>query len=455
MRLTLRLGVLMLGRGAQTHEVERALRGVLSGFGLSTADAVITNTTVSVSDIASDDAAATTVIQPVRDWRPDLNQLTAAATLAAAIRAGHTDLEAAEAELDHLVVAKHPYPRWLRFAAPALLSFAVTILFHGSLGDAATTLAIGLLLQPPLEWIERSELPHFFQVVFGVAATTLIVVLLVDAGLPIEGSLVLTGSLLRFLPGAELVSGMHDLIAGAYMSGIVRLAEVVLLGAAIAGSASLMLTFAERLDVQLQITAAGGVDWPAVAIVAAGATAVAFNACRLGVPPRRLLSVVALGALAVIIAQGFSPLFEELSPNARTLLAAFAIGTLGTLLAYRRRTPAAIWTVPAILPLLPDPATLLPLLAETEAAEQALQGQAFQTAFAVGVGVATGSIAVATYQRSRERYLKPVVDAMSDGITNHVVEPARRLGRRRRRRTPPAPSDDSGSAPRSLDDGRS
>ena len=390
----------------------------------------------------------TTAIQPVRDWRPDLNQLTAAATLAASIRDGATDLDAAEAEFDRIAAAPHPYPRWLRFVAPALLSFAVTILFHGSLGDAATTLAIGLALQPALEWIERSELPHFFQVVFGVAATALIVVLLVDAGLPIEGSLVLTGSLLRFLPGAELVSGMHDLIAGAYLSGIARLAEVLLLGAAIAGSASLVLTFAEQLDVDLQITAAGGVDWPAAAIVAAGATAVAFNACRLGVPPRRLLSVVALGALAVIVTQGFIPPSNDLSPNARTLLAAVAIGALGTLLAYRRRTPVAVWTVPAILPLLPDPATLLPLLAQTQTAEQALQGRAFQTAFAIGVGVATGSIAVATYQRSRERYLRPAVDAMSEGITHRFVEPARRFGQRRRRTDRPAPIPDSGSAPR-------
>src|SRR5690606_3722894 len=188
---------------------------------------------------------ATTAIQPVRDWGPDFSQLAAAAALAASIRDGHTDLDTAEADLENILSGRHPYAGWLRFAAPALLSFAVTIMFGGSLGDAATTLGIGLAIQPALAWIEHSELPRFFQVVFGVAATTLIVVLLVDAGLGIEGSLVLTGSLLRFLPGAELVSGMHDLIAGAYMSGVVRLAEVLLLGAATAGSASLILTSAE------------------------------------------------------------------------------------------------------------------------------------------------------------------------------------------------------------------
>ena len=108
-----------------------------------------------------------------------------------------------------------------------------------------------------------------------------------------------------------------------------------------------------------------------------------------------MLSVVILGALSVVIAQGFTPLFDDLSRNARILLAAVVIGALGTYLAHRRRTPAAIWTVPAILPLLPAPATLLPLLAATDkAAEQALQGQALETAFAIGVGVASGSIIV-------------------------------------------------------------
>jgi uncharacterized membrane protein YjjP (DUF1212 family) len=121
-------------------------------------------------------------------------------------------------------------------------------------------LGIGLAIQPALERIERSELTAFFQVVFGVSATALLVLLLVKLGLPIQGSLVLTGSLLRFLPGAALVSGMHDLIDGALMSGTARLAEVALLGAAIAGAAWLVLAFGATLGVRLQITSAGRVD---------------------------------------------------------------------------------------------------------------------------------------------------------------------------------------------------
>jgi hypothetical protein len=49
-----------------------------------------------------------------------------------------------------------------------------------------------------------------------------------------------------------------------------------------------------------------------------------------------------------------------------------------------------LWIVPAILPLLPAPATLLRLLAEPEAAQQALQGQALTIAFAIGAMTARG-----------------------------------------------------------------
>jgi uncharacterized membrane protein YjjB (DUF3815 family) len=297
-----------------------------------------------------------------------------------------------------------PYPSWFRFVAPALLSAAVTVMFGGTVLDSIVTFAIGLAIQPALEGIERGSLPLFFQVVFGVAATAILVVLLAGLGLPIDGGLVLTGSLLRFLPGAQLVAGMRDLIAGATVSGAANLAEVILLGVAIAGSASLVLAVGQTLfDVQLAISVEGGSAWPAIVIILAGAVAVAAYSVRIGVPARVVGSAAALGALAVLVANGFAPGFDDLDRNARTLVAALLIGVLGRLLAGRFETPSALWIVPAILPLLPAPATLLPLLAPSDEVRQLLQGQALTTAFLIGVGVATGDILAGTYQRYRGR----------------------------------------------------
>lgn len=151
-------------------------------------------------------------------------------------------------------------------------------------------------------------------------------------------------------------------------------------------------------------------------------------------PRRTLLSVAALGAVAVVLGQGLTPVSADLSRIARTLLAALVIGAVGRMLAHRSGAPAALWMVPAILPLLPSPSTLVPQFAETEAARQALEGQAGQTAFAIGVGVASGDIAVATYQRYRERVLEPVAGVVSDGLSTYVVRPAKRMARWWRRK---------------------
>jgi uncharacterized membrane protein YjjB (DUF3815 family) len=140
-------------------------------------------------------------------------------------------------------------------------------------------------------------------------------------------------------------------------------------------------------------------------------------------------------AKAMVLAQGLTSLSADLSRLPRTLLGSVVIGVIGTLLAHRSAAPTAIWTAPPILPLLPAPATLLPLLAETEAAQQALQGQAVQTAFAIGVGVASGSIIVATYQRYRERVLEPAAGVVSEGVSTYVVRPAMRRVRSWWRRT--------------------
>jgi len=413
----------MLASGAQATDIEASLRGVMRALGLPGAEAVVTYSTVSISFVAPGDAEATTAMQLVRDWRPDFSQLAAVATRAREIRDGRADLERAEAELLRIAAKARPYPGPLRFAAPGLSAAAATILFGGSLGDAATTLAIGLAIQPLLGRIERSQLPPFFQVVAGVSATALLVVLLVALGLPIDGGLVLTGGLLRFLPGNALVSGMRDLIDRSIMSGTARLTEGLLLAGAVAGGAATVLAIGASQGVRLQLSTDGVMDWAPAVTIAAGMVSVAFYAVGLGVPRRGLLSAAVLGGVAVAIGAGMATgVFGR-----QTLLAALAVGVLGRLIARRMEAPATLLMVPAILPLLPGLAIVQAMLAETQVQQIALLGDALGTAFAIGVGVASGDIVVATYQGLRERIVEPAVGAVSDGVAALIVRPAERL----------------------------
>jgi hypothetical protein len=68
----------------------------------------------------------------------------------------------------------------------------------------------------------------------------------------------------------------------------------------------LVLAFDENTDVQLRITTVGRTDGPDLVIVATGRVAVASYACRVDAPRPRMPSVVGVGALTVVLAQGLT-----------------------------------------------------------------------------------------------------------------------------------------------------
>jgi uncharacterized membrane protein YjjP (DUF1212 family) len=421
-RLALRMGVAMLASGAQTTDTETSLRGVMRALGLPGAEAAVTFSTVSISFVAPGDAQATTAMQMVRTWRPDFSRLAATAALARAIRSGTIDLAGAEATLDRIARQGTPHPRLVAFAAPGVSAAAATILFGGGPADAVATLAIGLAIQPFLARLAASDLPPFFQVGFGVSATAALVVLLVALGLPLQGGLVLTGGVLRFLPGNALVSGMRDLIDRSIVSGTARLAEALLLGGAVAAGAAAMIALGGYFDVTLRLTADGRVDWPAAVTIAAGVVAVVAYAIQLGVPREVLPWTAGVAVVGVAIGAGLVPT-GGLDP---TLPAALAIGVLGRLAARHLDTPATLIAVPAILPLLPGLTIVQAMLAPLQAVQIALLSEALVTAFAIGVGVASGDIIVASLQRLRERIVEPAVGAFTDGLAALVVGSADR-----------------------------
>jgi len=413
MRLALRMGVALLASGALATDIEMTLRRVMPALGLPGAEAVVTYSTVSISWVASGQAETSTAMQAVRRWRHDFSRLAAVGALARDIRAGTVDLPAAEEALDLIVARGRPYDRAVLLVAPGLSATAATVLFGGSGLDALATLLIALAIQPVLSRIGGSDLPQFFQVVAGVVSTAAAVVLLVAASLPIDGGLVLTGSVLRFLPGNALVAGMRDLIDRSIVSGTARLAEALLLGSAVAGGAALVLAAGSELGVRLQLSADGSGSWPLPATILAGALAVAFYGVQLGTPRGALVGAGVLGGLAVAVQEG---LLTSL-PGSPTLLAALAVGVLGRLIARRAEAPASLWVVPAILPLLPGLAIVQAMLAETPAQQASLLLGALVTAFTIGVGVASGDIVVAWWQQLHERVVEPAVGLVTVGVS--------------------------------------
>jgi uncharacterized membrane protein YjjB (DUF3815 family) len=316
------------------------------------------------------------------------------------------------------------------FLAPGISAAGSTLVFAGTPLDAAATLGIALLLQPAFIALDRTTLPPFFRLVFGAFGTTVLVALLVGLGLPIAGGLVLTGSLLRFLPGYALVSGFRDLVGESIMSGSARLAEALLLAAAVAGGTAFGVALAAAFNVQLSIISVGSADWGLLVGVPAAFVAVAGYTVRLGMPVKAVAGAAALGALAWLLYILLVDVRQLADASGATFISAIAIGVVGRVIALQTRAPAALWVVPAILLLLPGLQLVSAMLAITNAARIDGLLAAATTAFLLGTGVASGDIIVTTARRFRERIVKPAVGAVAGGVDVLVVDPVERVAER-------------------------
>jgi len=427
LRVAMRVAVAMLASGAQTDDVEAAIRTIASAYGLPAAQASVTFSIITISYDPAGDAGPTTLLHIVRDRTSDFGRLAGAAAIVRRVGDGELPLDLVEDELAQLEEQSSPYGRITTFMASGMSAAASTLVFGGDLLDAATTLAIALLLQPALKAIDRTTLPAFFRLAFGAFASTVLVGFAVWLGLPIVGGLVLTGSLLRFLPGYALVSGVRDLIDGSMISGTARTAEAILLAAAVAGGTALGLSLDGSFGVFLSIVVEGFTDWGTVVAAVSALVAVGAFAVTLGVPRRPAIQTAALGAVAWL---GFIALVGEqaaVSASLATLGAAVAIGFVGRILARLGQAPAALWVVPAILPLLPGLQLVTGMLADTNEARIAGLAAAAVTAFLIGTGVATGDLAARTLRRVRTAVVEPAVGAVAGGVDLYVVTPVGRV----------------------------
>ena len=426
LQLAVRVGAMMLASGAQTRDVELAISRVAAGLGLSDVSAAVTFSTIAVSH-GRPGHRPSTLLHLVRDREADFSRLATASHVARAVGSGDMDAAEAERRLDELDTARPSYRPSVVAMAPGVSAAASTLLFGGTLLDVGVTLAIALLVQPILAVIDRSDLPSFFRVAIGALASALMTGALVGFGLPLNGGLVLTGSLLRFLPGYALVSGFRDLIDQSIISGTARLAEALLLGAGVAGGTAAGLAFVEIFDVRLTIAVAGPSDWGFVVTAIAALVAVAAYAVRLGDPPSAVWLAAGLGALAWLPFQALAFPSGAVDPLVATFAIAVGVGMVGRILARRLDVPPALWVVPAILPFLPGLQIVTAMLAESDVEQVVGLLGAATTAFAIGAGVASGDILVTTVRRVRDHVIPGAIEAAAGRVDTLVVTPFERI----------------------------
>ena len=230
-RFLLRAGYLILTCGGETSRVEETLQHMGRACSLEAVQVFCTPTGIMLA--VERDGRLHTSLVTVDERGVNFEWLSAVSGLSHAMMRGEMAFEEAEQHLAALP-ARYPVPGfWAEGLAMAVAAATWGMVLGASYRELVPMLVAGMLVHVVRTWGGARQLPGFFTLYL---ATVVGALWSFTAASLFDGSRLqpmLVGMVLPLVPGTALTSAARDLIAGDYISGVVRAVEALLVGAAI------------------------------------------------------------------------------------------------------------------------------------------------------------------------------------------------------------------------------
>jgi len=393
--LALGIGAAQLACGVGAVDVTSSMYGVLEAYGVRRCQVDVTYDRITVSYRAWVGADPLTAMHRVRSRSLDYSRLQALDRLVQRVADGSLDRGQANAELDQIVHAPHPYPRWVATAALAVVGAGMAVLLGGGALVAGVAAGATAAIDRLGRVLNRHGVLLFFQQIVGAAVATAVTVVLtaVDLVGGANPSLVAAANIVVLLSGMAVVGAVQDTLTGYYLTGVARGVEIALfsVGLLVGVSVALRVALAFGVDVAIapDIVAPALLSVP-VRVVAGGV--VAASVALAGYSPLR--GIVAAG----IAGAAGSAVFLLLSYAGSGLItssfvAATLIGLAGAVLSRRFHLPPLIVAMAGIIPLVPGLTTyrgFVSLVTGDAVGGLTSLSAALATALALGAGVLCG-----------------------------------------------------------------
>lgn len=248
-------------------------------------------------------------------------------------------------------------PAWEIILGIALGVSAFSILFGGSLTDAAVTLACGLLLGTFMAYVT----PHLSRLIGNVAGglvgglLCILAVLLLSPSATLHLPNMIIGTIIALVPGVPFTNGIRDLANEDYIAGTTRLTDAFLAFLCIALGVALAFIveglFAGGImqlgaPVKDPLASAWYIQLPAAFVGTIGFSAL------FGAPRRYYLDC----GLAGTAGWAVYLLLASAGPThvvGAAFLGALAVALMAHLLAVTRRCPVTVFLICGIIPLVP------------------------------------------------------------------------------------------------------
>ncbi len=230
--LAVELGYQLQVAGGEIYRVEESITRVLAAYGIQGGEVFAIPNCIIAS--LSDQGQALTRIRRVGNHGTDIWRLEAMNALCR--RLCRVPLPPAEArrELEETLEREPYYPQWVTLLAHFVAAASFCLFFGGGGWDALCAGCCGAAIGLCLWLARRLGAGLFLKTIAAGAASALLALAFVAAGLGRGVDLITIGALMLLVPGVALTTAVREIMVGDMVSGLSRLAEAILIAVAIA-----------------------------------------------------------------------------------------------------------------------------------------------------------------------------------------------------------------------------
>ena len=352
-------GHILLENGAEISRVEDIMSRIASHYGVDSGNFfVLSNgifTTGHANKVSKSGGQASTYANvefiPIKGIQ--LSKVVAVNRLSYEIAAGKADLTEAKARLA-AIRQSAPKPTWEQVLGSGIGASAFCAVFGGGWSDCAVALVVGLLLYAFVIGISSRFLS---KIVAGICNALVATLLCIFAWrMHFGGSLanIIIGAIMPLIPGVPFVNGVRDLANSDYLAGFTRLTDAMLGFFCIAVGVSLAFIFDGSLHdgmVSLSMTVnpqtASLLCQAFAAFAGTAAFAVLFGADRDHYLPAGVIGAIGWVLYLILVRQAGA------TPPQATLAASTLVCILSRMAAIPFRSPAQVFLLCGIFPLVP------------------------------------------------------------------------------------------------------
>jgi uncharacterized membrane protein YjjP (DUF1212 family) len=393
-------GVLILQNGGETYRAEDTMTAVARSLGARSSSAFVTPTVVMLT-CTDHSGISHTRIQRINDRTINLGKIARVNELSRRLAASgqKADLGSTEAILRR-ISSSPSHSRHSVIFATAVASFCFSLLFSGSMAEAAAAALIGAVMRTVLFIALPLGFTGFLLSITGAAVISLLSGAAVALGLVPSSGNINISVLMSLVPGLAIVNAIRDIIAGDLVAGSARTLEAFIIAAALSLGASvgLFVFAADASWIPSLLSVAHPVAVFALAFGATASFAFFFQISRYDILWAALFGAV--GWLVFLYVSGRTG-----SIVTGYMCGALSVGACAECAAVLFRKPATVYIVPGIIPLVPGGGMYeTMLMAVLGRGEQALSigFSTLTAAAAIAVGIALASSIARLLSRIRK-----------------------------------------------------